>query len=149
MIDGPAFATELARCAERATVGKSPLALLSVRIDAFAEIERDHGGAVARSMLDEVGRLAAGAFDDAPAIARLGSERVGVLVESDLADARRAADTLRRIVAATPLIVHPAILATVSVGVAPFVVHEGAAALVRASCAAMEAAARAGGNRVV
>lgn len=150
VVDDVAFSSALARYAERATVERTPLALITLSLDHLARIEGRHGK-VASELLRQLGDLTRDALEGphAPIIARLGNARVGVLLDVDIDGARAAADTVRRIVAKTPFDIEgSAVAMTTSVGVAMFVVKYGAAALVRASCAAMQDAAQHGGNRV-
>lgn len=139
---------ELARCRRHAR----PLALLRFDLDHFARINEGFGPLAGDAVLREVAELVRPLVRRGDCFARHGGEAFAVvLLETGLVAARLLGERLRLLVADHEFRANgEAIPVTISVGVAALEREMGEAAqLVAAADACLDAAKRAGRNRVV
>lgn len=128
--------------------GVGPLSVALLDVDGFKQINDTYGHVAGDEVLQEVAARIGGAAG-AVTLGRFGGDEfVAVLVGRTAAEASRVAESMRAVVAATPVRTDDGLVSvTVSIGVAG---HVGGslADLVRAADDAMYGAKRAGRNRV-
>jgi two-component system, cell cycle response regulator len=139
----------------RCRAARKPLAVFMIDIDHFKQINDTHGHAVGDHVLKEIVDRAAFALRPLDLVARIGGEEFTVVMsETDLDKALQIAERLRSRIGDTPIEGAdrvPPFTVTVSIGLAvvqPDREEEPRAAFRRAD-AALYAAKRAGGNRVI
>ncbi len=140
----------LDRAITRAGTHGSALAAIFLDLDHFKDINDSHGHAVGDACMRELVRVVGGELAYGDHIGRLGGEEfLLALPGSDLHQARRTAERIRRSVEAQCAHVDGIPIAlTVSVGVAAYRAGDSVATLVARSDQAMYAAKHAGRNRV-
>ncbi len=136
---------ELARARRAGTT----MAVIVGDVDRFGEINDRCGAQVGDVALRRVVQSLAASKREVDALARVGGDEFAlVLPDTDEHGAYVVAERLRRAVAEE--LVHDTVAATISFGVAQHPAHgETAAALLRATDAALSAAKRSGGDRTV
>lgn len=134
----------------RAGAQDAALSAVFLDLDHFKEINDAHGHAFGDACMRELVRVVGGELAYGDHIGRLGGEEfLLVLPGSDLSQARRTGERIRRSVEAQCLRVDDVPVAlTVSIGVAAYRVGDSVATLVERSDRAMYAAKHAGRNRV-
>jgi len=138
---------ELARCARDG----QPMSLLLIDVDHFKHINDTYGHQVGDEVLRATARLLSERTRASDMLFRYGGEEfLLVLSQADSAAAKEMAEELRLLYAASPLSPgNPAVLATLSIGVATFADHGVTFDhLLQAADQAMYRAKHAGRNRV-
>ena len=126
---------------------QGPLSFALIDLDHFKAVNDQHGHLVGDRVITEAAAALGREVTAGTPLFRYGGEEFAVVLRGNLAEAREAAERLRRSVAAAPL---QGLEMTVSIGVAEWA-HDGEsldAALARADDA-LYAAKRSGRNRVV
>jgi diguanylate cyclase (GGDEF)-like protein len=141
------FDGELARAVSWANRGRESIALMTIDIDHFKEINDTWGHAVGDQALQAVaGALRAVARREDDVVGRLGGDEFVMLLRTDRMGARRAADELREVLAAIDTL--PGGPPGLSIGLAVLPDHAGTAAeLGAASDAALYEAKQGGRGR--
>jgi len=135
---------------ERARRSKQPLSILMVDIDQFKQINDGLGHLRGDDLLREVGTLLTRVLRRTDVKCRYGGDEfLIILLDTSVAGAQQAAESLRRKIAALPIIVDGKALAiTVSVGIAEAGQNEGGATgLIGRADHALYQAKREGRNR--
>jgi two-component system, cell cycle response regulator len=132
---------------------RKPLALLLLDVDHFKRVNDTRGHQVGDITLREIAQRLFGAVRDGDIVARFGGEELAILCrDTDEAEGLSIANHLRSLVATEiPLSDEPALLVTVSVGiaVAPRASVSSEAELVKAADSALYAAKWTGRDRAV
>lgn len=148
-----AFVRALRRETRRARRGEKPFSIVAVDLDRFKSINDAHGHAAGDEALIAVASLLADATRrDVDFVARTGGEEfMLILPGADLAGATATAERLRRLVAATPVVIQcgTVLKLTASFGVKEFDGSGDTGALVREADDALYRAKRGGRDCVV
>ncbi|TBR13833.1 MAG: GGDEF domain-containing protein [Lysobacter sp.] len=141
------LATEQARALRHGT----PLSVLMLDLDRFKRVNDEYGHAAGDTVLASAARALADELRAIDLGARFGGEEfVALLPDTPLDDATRAAERIRRRIAATPATYEGVeIPVTVSIGVAQWNVEEDTAGLIARADGALYAAKRDGRDRCV
>ncbi len=147
LVNRRAFDEELARRAAQSRRGNEPLGLLMIDIDRFKLVNDEYGHEAGDEVLRGVANLLTNFFREMDIVARYGGEEfTAILPDTNLDDARRAAERARAAVAASAVTFNDCPLTvTISVGVA--LVEGDADDALRRADEALYAAKRAGRNR--
>lgn len=146
------FIAELDREFLRATRYDRPSALVVIDVDHFKSINDHHGHPVGDAVLISIANTCIATMRKSDVFGRLGGEEFTLLLpETEVEDARQAAERIRRLIEMTIVeVAGLSIRATVSMGVAALPpVAEGVAAWLAEADAALYEAKNAGRNRVV
>src|SRR5262252_8269714 len=132
----------------------NPLTLAVIDADRFKSLNDTHGHAAGDAVLKEIGALLRDSFRQSDTTARYGGEEFVVLLpETDIEAARRKVESLRELVAATPIqlgLLAQSVQITISAGLASFPDDgDDAAELLAAADERMFRAKRQGRNLVV
>jgi len=127
---------------------RHPFAVLMADLDLFKKYNDAHGHQAGDAVLKRIGAIMREASRDVDFVARYGGEEFLLMMpETEIDAAKKLAERIRRKIADEKL---AAGKITLSLGVAAFPLHgDGPEPLIAAADAALYAAKRAGGNRVV
>jgi diguanylate cyclase (GGDEF)-like protein len=142
---------DLVREVEQASLTGRPLTLLLIDIDHFEQVNHTVGAVLGDAVLVEVAALLRGHIRAGDVVYRFGGDEFAVMArQTDVAGGRRAADRLRQaVVAQYGAKTDGEVSVTISVGLAAISPETATAAdLVASAAAALDAAKRAGRNRV-
>ncbi len=136
-----AFDRLLAREWVRCEGERAPLSLLAMDLDHFKRVNDEHGHAVGDRVLQAFVEQSRSVLRQGDLLARLGGEEfVVVLPRASVAKASEVAERIRVAVSVAPLLAHPEVRVTVSIGIAAGSPGESGEAIhCRADAAAYEA----------
>ena len=146
------FLAELDREFLRATRYDRPSALVVIDVDHFKSINDRHGHPAGDAVLISIANSCLATMRKSDVFGRLGGEEFGLLLpETEIEDAREAAERIRRLIEVTIVeIAGTSIRSTVSMGIAPLpAAAEGVAAWLAEADIALYEAKHFGRNRVV